>query len=58
MLAVLGGLALCGSTPTWAQTTNAEEAARRSPEHTRCRTDVADISPTNASSADADWRHG
>ena len=40
VLAVLGGLALCGSTPTWAQTTNAEEAA------------MADTSATNASSAD------
>jgi len=41
VLAVLGCLALCGSTPTWAQTTNAEEVA------------VADDSVTNASSAEA-----
>jgi uncharacterized RDD family membrane protein YckC len=40
VLAVLGGLALCGSTPTWAQTTNAEETA------------AAVASATNASSAD------
>jgi hypothetical protein len=36
ILAGLGGLALCGSTATWAQTTNAEEAA------------AADTSTTNA----------
>jgi uncharacterized RDD family membrane protein YckC len=41
VLAVLGCLALCRSTPTWAQTTNAEEVA------------VVDTSATNASSAEA-----
>ena len=37
VLAVLGGLELCGASATWAQTTNAEEAA------------VADTSSTNTS---------
>jgi uncharacterized RDD family membrane protein YckC len=40
VLAVLGGLVLCGSTATWAQTTNAEEAV------------VADTSSSNTSTAD------
>jgi uncharacterized RDD family membrane protein YckC len=53
VLAVLGGLALCGSTPTWAQTTNAEEAAMaQSTNASAAEAAVADTSATNASSAD------
>jgi uncharacterized RDD family membrane protein YckC len=50
MLAVLGSLALCGSTPTWAQTTNAEEAAVAQSANTpAAEAAVADTSATNAS---------
>jgi len=53
MLAVLGSMALCGSTPTWAQTTNAEETAvARSANTPAAEAAVADTSVTNASSAD------
>jgi uncharacterized RDD family membrane protein YckC len=50
MLAVLGSLALCGSTPTWAQTTNAEEAAVAQSANTpAAEAAVAETSATNAS---------
>ncbi len=66
MLAVLGGLALCGSTPTWAQITNAEETtAAQTTNAPAAESAAADTSATNSSAdetagdtASTGWRGG